>query len=116
TLRCCSKGGAGGCPLGVWACRYDITSCQIGAAPLTPDTSRILWPWLLPTQTPTVYCSEKPRVQLSRISLLVPVFTAVQNRVDSALSRPNVRARARRSDNMSPTIQLAIGSNTCTAD
>ena len=48
--------------------------------------------------------------QLSRMSLLVPVFTAAQLRVASTLSVPKVRARASGSARMSPTIQAAPSS------
>ena len=49
--------------------------------------------------------------QLSRISLLVPVLTAVQKRVANTLSVPKVRARALGSDKMSPTIKAAPASS-----
>jgi hypothetical protein len=45
------------------------------------------------------------------MSLLVPVFTAVQKRVASTLSVPKVRARALGSDRMSPTMKAARGSS-----
>jgi hypothetical protein len=35
-------------------CRYTITSCRIGAAPVTPETSRMGAPLKFPTHTPTV--------------------------------------------------------------
>src|SRR5690606_19630444 len=95
------------------ACSAAITSCQMGAAPLTPDTSRMLRPALLPTHTPTVYRTDHPTPQLSRMSLLVAVLTAAQCRVARGLSNPNVRARAPRSERMSPTIHAASGSTTC---
>jgi len=56
----------------------------------------------------------KPTHQLSRMSLLVPVFTALQTRVAIALSNPKVRARATRSDRMSPTMKAARASMTGT--
>ena len=49
--------------------------------------------------------------QLSRMSLLVPVFTAVQKRVVSTLSVPKVRARASGSAKMSPTMNAARASS-----
>jgi len=52
--------------------------------------------------------------QLSRMSLEVPVLTALQLRVDSTLSMPKVRARALGSDRMSPMIQAVAGSTACT--
>src|SRR5690606_24198878 len=67
----------------------------------------MLSPALFPTQTPTVYRDDQPIHQLSRMSLLVPVFTADQIGVESGLSKPNVRARACLSDSMSPTIHAA---------
>jgi hypothetical protein len=45
------------------------------------------------------------------MSLLVPVFTAVQKRVASTLSVPKVRARALGSLRMSPTMKAARGSS-----
>ncbi|MCY1501266.1 hypothetical protein D9M68_353330 [compost metagenome] len=45
------------------------------------------------------------------MSLLVPVFTAVQKRVDRMLSSPKVRVRAFGSDRMSPTMKAARGSS-----
>ena len=50
--------------------------------------------------------------QLSRRSLLVPVFTAAQPRVTSALSSPKVSARAVLSARMSVTRWLAAASAT----
>ena len=89
-------GGSGGSrsALATARCRWSITSFHTGAAPETPDTSCIGKPLALPTHTPTVYRSDQPNAQLSRMSLLVPVFTAVQKRVPSTLSSPKVRARA----------------------
>lgn len=46
------------------------------------------------------------------MSLLVPVFTALQKRVERMLSRPKVRVRALGSDRMSPTMKAARGSST----
>ena len=48
--------------------------------------------------------------QLSRMSLLVPVLTAVQKRVASTLSVPKVRARALVSLRISLTMWAARGS------
>jgi hypothetical protein len=45
------------------------------------------------------------------MSLLVPVFTALQKRVASTLSVPKVRARALPSDRMSPTMKAARASS-----
>ncbi|MNX49963.1 hypothetical protein D3C86_805780 [compost metagenome] len=45
------------------------------------------------------------------MSLLVPVFTAVQKRVDRMLSRPKVRVRAFGSERMSLTMKAARGSS-----
>jgi hypothetical protein len=52
--------------------------------------------------------------QLSRMSLLVPVFTAAKPRVARALARPKVRARALLSARMSVTRKTAAGSATRT--
>src|SRR5690606_17247565 len=114
TTSCLSmpEGGGGGW-LPCSRCSQSMTSCQIGAAPVTPETLRMLAPLLLPTHTPTVKSLDQPSVQLSRMSLLVPVFTAVQNRVASTLSRPNPRALACLSERISPTSQAAIASMTC---
>jgi len=46
------------------------------------------------------------------MSLLVPVFTAVQMRVASTLSAPKVCARALLSARMSPTMNAAPGGST----
>jgi len=62
-----------------------MISNHAGAAPETPETSHIGSPEKFPAQTPTVYRSEYPMHQLSRMSLLVPVFTADQNGVVSGL-------------------------------
>ena len=78
-----------------------------GAAPVTPDTSHIGAPSALPTHTPTVYREVKPTAQLSRMSLLVPVLTALKLRVASTLSKPKVRVRALLSARMSVTMKLA---------
>ena len=45
---------------------------------MIPLTFHIDSPLKFPTQTPTVYLLEYPMHQLSRMSLLVPVLTAVQ--------------------------------------
>ena len=47
------------------------------------------------------------------MSLLVPVFTALQPRVASGFSSPKLVPRAPRSARMSVTIQAAPGSSTC---
>src|SRR6185312_7985403 len=86
------------------ACRASMISCHTGAAPVTPLTSCIASPSKLPTHTPTVNERENPMHQLSRISLLVPVFTALQKGVFNELSRPNVTERAARSLRMSATM------------
>ena len=78
-----------------------MISTQMGAEPDIPLTFHIGSPEKFPTHTPTVYFSEYPMHQLSRISLLVPVLTAVQKRVASGLSRPKVVLRASLSDRMS---------------
>ena len=49
--------------------------------------------------------------QLSRMSLLVPVFTAVQKRVARMLSVPKVRARAIGSAMMSVAMKAARASS-----
>jgi hypothetical protein len=46
------------------------------------------------------------------MSLLVPVFTAVQKRVDKGFSRPKVALRASRSDRISETRKVASLENT----
>ncbi len=89
-----------------------MISSHIGAAPLIPLTSRIGSPEKFPTHTPTVYRLEKPMHQLSRISLLVPVFTAVQKRVESGFSRPNVMARDSLSESICAIIKDALSSIT----
>ena len=53
-----------------------MTSCMMGAAPVTPETSRMGAPLKLPTQTPTVNSGVKAMHQLSRKSVLVPVLQA----------------------------------------
>ncbi|MDT4869483.1 hypothetical protein FQZ97_1045110 [compost metagenome] len=50
--------------------------------------------------------------QLSRMSLLVPVLTALQKFVPSSLRKPNVMLRAARSARISPTMKAAPGSIT----
>src|SRR4030042_2047458 len=74
--------------------RKFITSIQTGAAPVTPLTFHIGSPEKFPTHTPTVYFFEYPMHQLSLMSLLVPVLTAVQKRVANGFSNPKVRLRA----------------------
>ena len=78
-----------------------MTSAQTGAAPVMPLTFHIGSPVKFPTQTPTVYRLEYPIHQLSLISLLVPVLTAVQKRVAKGFSRPKVRLLAPRSERIS---------------
>ena len=58
-----------------------MSSAHTGAAPVTPLTSCMESPSKLPTHTATVYAGVKPMHQLSRMSLLVPVLTALQNAV-----------------------------------
>src|SRR5208283_5174761 len=89
-----------------------MTSFQIGAAPVTPLTSHIGEPEKLPTQTPTVYFSENPRHQLSRISLLVPVLAALQKAHARGFSKPKVTLRASLSERIEATIKAASGGNT----
>src|SRR3990172_3109051 len=84
-----------------------MISSHTGAAPLTPETSHIGVPEKFPTHTPTVYRFEYPTHQLSRMSLLVPVLTAVQKRVASGLSRLKVALRASRSDKISEMMKEA---------
>src|SRR3989338_1070544 len=79
----------------------------MGAAPVMPLTFHIDSPEKFPIHTPTVYWLEYPMHQLSLISLLVPVFTAVQNRVERGFSSPKVGLRATLSDNTSETIKDA---------
>src|SRR5688572_15021274 len=64
-------------------------------------------PEKFPTQIPTVNRLEYPMHQLSLMSLLVPVFTAVQKRVASGLSRLKVRLRLSRSERISDTMKAA---------
>src|SRR4030043_76216 len=92
--------------------RKFITSIQMGAAPVTPLTFHIGSPEKFPVQTPTVYFLEYPMHQLSLISLLVPVFAAVQNRVDKGFSSPKVTLRASLSDNISEMRKDASFENT----
>src|SRR3989304_10023583 len=83
----------------------------MGAAPVTPLTFHIGSPEKFPVQTPTVYLLEYPMHQLSLISLLVPVLTAVQKRVDKGFSRPKVALRASRSDRISEMRKVASFEN-----
>src|SRR5262245_56938383 len=99
--------GGGGSSLEPSPWRRSMISSQAGAAPLTPLTSCIASPEKFPTQTPTVYRLENPTHQLSRMSLLVPVLTALQNRVARALSSPNVALRLSRSASTSETMKAA---------
>src|SRR5690606_34051749 len=92
--RALNPTGRAGCMLARSRCKYRMMSCHAGPAPVTPLTWRMLTPVLLPTHTPTVYLSDQPTVQLSRISLLVPVLTAVQDGVDHARLRAKGQARA----------------------
>ena len=54
----------------------------------------------------------KPTHQLSRMSLLVPVFTAAQCRDASGFSSPKVTLLASASESMLATIHEAAGSST----
>ena len=92
--------------------RYCITSCITGAAPATPETSCIAIPPKFPTQTPTVNSGVKPTAQLSRKSVLVPVFAATGKSNASAESRPNSRDRASLSLNISAISQACRASKT----
>src|SRR5262249_47587766 len=96
-----------GAALGADRCSAVMTSTHTGAAPVTPLTLRIGSPEKLPTHTPTGNRREKPMHQLSGMSLLVPVLTAVQNGVASTFSRLNVVLRLSRSESMSPTTNAA---------
>ena len=65
----------------------------MGHAPVTPETSPIEDPSLLPTQMPIIASGEYDTVQLSRKSVLVQVFTLIGIEVPSILDIPNVLAR-----------------------
>src|SRR5512147_152257 len=84
----------------------------MGAAPVTPVTFHMGSPEKFPVHTPTVYFLEYPTHQLSLMSLLVPVFTAVQKRVAKGFSRPKVALRASRSDRISDIRKVASFENT----
>ncbi len=71
-----------------------MTVCMIGAAPVTPETSRIGEPSKFPTHTPTVNSGVKPIAQLSRKSELVPVLHATGKSNRKADCIPNEIARA----------------------
>src|SRR5690606_5445176 len=88
-----------------------ITSRQIGAAPSTPEMFTIgRWSGF-PTQTPTTRSGVNPIVQLSRNSLLVPVFTAAPYAVFRTLVAPKLGIRADGSLSMSAT-RKAVGAST----
>jgi hypothetical protein len=72
---------------------YSVMLCQIGHAPLTHDTSPIGDPSVLPTQTHTTASLLYQIVQLSRKSVLVPVFTGIGILVERILDIPNVLDR-----------------------
>lgn len=65
----------------------------MGPAQLTPDTSPIADPSVLPTQTHMIAFGEYDIVQLSRKSVLVPVFTPRGILVLRILDIPNVLDR-----------------------
>src|SRR4029077_8334481 len=105
-----TPGGGAGASLGTPAWRRSITSSHTGAAPVTPLTSCMGAPEKFPTHTPTVNRRENPMHQLSRMSVLVPVLTAVQKRVERAFSSPNVALRLSRSASTSATRKAVAGS------
>ena len=86
---------------------YSVISCQIGHAPLTPDISHIGEPSVLPTHTHTIASGVYPIVQLSRKSVLVPVFTGMGILVPSMLDIPNVLDRFRGSLSISAICQIS---------
>src|SRR6186997_1323797 len=74
--------------------KYAITACRIGAAPVTPETSRIGVPSKFPTHTPTVNSGVYPIAQLSRKSVLVPVLHATGKLKRNEEFRPKDCVRA----------------------
>ncbi len=75
-----------------------VTFLQIGEAPETPEaTFNIEVLSLFPTHTPTIACSFPPIVQLSFLSLVVPVLTMTLARFKWEFS-PNVSFLASLSD------------------
>ncbi len=79
----------------------------MGHAPLTPDTSHIGEPSVLPTHTHTIASGVYPIVQLSLKSVLVPVFTGIAILVPSILDIPNVLDRFLGSLSISAICQLS---------
>ena len=71
---------------------YSAILCQIGHAPLTPETSFILDPFGFQTQTPMIASLCQDTTQLSRKSVLVPVLTGRGVDVLRILEIPNVMA------------------------
>lgn len=86
---------------------YSAIPCQIGPAQLTPDTSHMGDPSLLPTQTPMIAFGEYDIVQLSRKSVLVPVFTGRGILVLRILDIPNVLDRFLESESICPICQIS---------
>jgi hypothetical protein len=74
---------------------------QNGAAPLTPETSRIAEASKFPTQTPAVNSGVYAMAQLSRKLVLVPVLTATGKSNRSHEFIPKVSPRASLSLRMS---------------
>ena len=89
-----------------------MKSCQIGPAPVMPETSFIGALSALPTHTPTARSGVKPSVQLSRQSVVVPVFAAAGRPISSMLPGPNAGARAALSLRMSLIRNATRGSRT----
>src|SRR5947199_682843 len=89
-----------------------MISSHTGAAPVIPLTFHIGSPEKFPAQTPTVQSREYPTHQLSRMSLLVPVFTEVQKGVARAFSSPKVALRLSRSASMCDTRNAAASEYT----
>ena len=78
-----------------------MKSCQMGAAPLMPEMLRIGVLSALPTHTPTAIPGVNPTVQLSRQSVVVPVFTAAGRESFSMLLSPKAGMRAVSSERIS---------------
>src|SRR3989344_440177 len=93
-----------------------MISCQMGAAPVIPDT-RLLFikdPSLLPTHVATRYFGVNPMVQLSRKLLEVPVLTAILwPSIDNFAFLPKAASLALLSDSISISHQAVRGESTC---
>src|SRR5690606_41956634 len=106
------RGNSGGA-YSAGAAAASITARQIGPAPVTPVTLSMGELSVLPTHTPTAISVVKPIVQLSRKSLVVPVFAPAGYGGLIGVFSPKPGMRATLSDRMLCIRYAWPGSSAC---